>query len=229
MSSYKYSWQMDNLWEEKTYKKTVIHHIKQLKTKKYDFNLIDLPGDLHLRKCIMKGLSLADDTVIIITAENENSDNNGYIKDYLIIAYNMGIRQLIIAINKMDQTKDLKYDKKNFLNIKKKNMINLCKNLGYNIDNIQLVAYSGYTGQYLVNRHEGEDILKINKMNWYKGRTLLESLDELKPPKRNINGPLKISIIDVYRITGIGVVFGGKILSGILKYDMKLIILIKKK
>ena len=140
----------------------------------------------------------------------------------------MGIRQLIIAINKMDQTKDIKYNEKNFLIIKK-NMINLCKKVGYNIDNIQFIAYSGYTGQNLVNRHEDEDILQINKMYWYKGRTLLESLDELKPPKRNIDEPLKISIIDKYQITGCGLVFGGKILSGILKCDMKLILLMKKK
>ena len=173
---------MDNLLEERTYKKTIVHHIKQLKTKKYDFNLIDLPGDLHLRKCIMKGLSLAEATVIIITAEKENTENNDYIKEYLIIAYTMGIRQLIIAINKMDQTKDIKYNEKNFLIIKE-NMINLCKNVGYNIDNIQFLAYSRYTGQNLVNRHEDEDILQINKMYWYKGRTLLESLVELKPLK----------------------------------------------
>ena len=38
--------------EERTDKKTIIHHIRQLKTKKYDFNLIDLPGDLNFRKSI---------------------------------------------------------------------------------------------------------------------------------------------------------------------------------
>jgi len=49
----------------------------------------------------MKGLSLADVAVIIIDAQNENSENDEYIRDYLIIVYTMGIRQLIIAINKI--------------------------------------------------------------------------------------------------------------------------------
>ena len=40
---------------------------------------------------------------------------------------------------------------------------------------------------------------------------------------------MKISIIDKFQITGCGLVFGGKILSGILKCDMKLILLMKKK
>ena len=233
LSSYKFSWLMDKLWDERTYKKTVIYHIKKFETKKYDFNLIDLPGDFNLRKNMIKGLSLADAAVIIITAENEkdgkdlDSKNDDYIKEYLIMTYTMGIRQLIIAINKMDQTKDLIYSEKKFLTIKK-NMINLCKNIGYNIDNIQFVAYSGYTGLNLVKRHEDEDILEINKMNWYKGKTLLESLDELKPPKRDFNGPLIISILNSDKITGFGTVIEGKILSGKLEENMEIIIPLKE-
>ena len=221
VSSYKFSWLVDNIWGERTYKKTIIYHIKKFETKKYDFNLIDLPGDFHLRKNIIKGLSLADAAVIVVTAENENSENDDHIKDYLIIIYSRGIRQLIIAINKMDQTKDMTYFEKNFIKIKK-NMLNLCKNIGYNIDSIQFIAYSGYTGQNLVNKHEDEDTFEINKMQWYKGKTLLESLDEIKPPKRDFDGPLKISVFNTEKITGIGTVVEGKILSGKLKTNTKL-------
>ena len=169
---------------------------------------------------MIKGLSLADAAVIVVTAEKDNAEND-HIKDYLIIAYTRGIRQLIIAINKMDKTKDSIYCEKNFLKIKK-NMENLCKIIGFNINNIQFVPYSGYTGQNLVNKHEDEDIFENNKMNWYKGKTLLESLDEIKPPKRNFDGPLEISICNVYKITGIGTVIRGKILSGQLKINMEL-------
>ena len=48
-------------------------------------------------------------------------------------------------------TKDSKYSEKNFLQIKK-NMANLCKHIGFDIDNIQFIAYSGFTGQNLVNK-----------------------------------------------------------------------------
>ena len=139
----------------------------------------------------------------------------------------MGIRQIIIAINKMDQ-KDLKYSEEIFLNIKKK-MINLCINIGYDIDNIQFIPYSGYTGRNLVNKFEDEDILKKNKMEWYKGKTLLESLDEIKPPKRAFYEPLKISVFNVDMVTGVGIVLEGKILSGQLKKDMEIFISLNKK
>ena len=202
ISSYKYSWLLDRIWDERTYRKTVIPHIKKFETEKYYFNLIDLPGDLKLKKNMIKGLSLAEVAVIIVEADNETNDiiGNGHIKDYLIFAFTMGIRQIIIAVNKMDKTKDSKYSENVFIKIKI-NMINLCINIGFNINNIQVIAYSGYTGQNLVNKYEDDDFSNTNKMEWYKGKTLIESLDELKPPKRTFDGPLIISIFQKDKIT----------------------------
>ena len=125
----------------------------------------------------------------------------------------MNIRQIIIAVNKMDITKESKYSGVIFNRIKKY-MINLCINIGFNINNIQEIAYSGYTGHNLINRYEYEDITHIKQMNWYKGKTLIESLDKLKPPKRNFDSPLIISIFKRDKITGVGTVLEGKILSG---------------
>ena len=220
--SYKYSWLINKTKQERESFKTIMFHINKFETKNYDLNLIDLPGFFGFRKNIIKGLSLADAVVVIVSPENDIPEND-HIKDYLIISYTMGIRQLIIAINKMDEIKDSIYSEKTFLNTKN-NMKNLCENIGFNIDNIQFIPYSGYTGQNLVNKYEDEDNNKTNKMEWYKGNTLLESLDELKPPKRNFNGPLRISIFNVDKITGIGTVLSGKILSGILNTEKELVI-----
>ena len=227
ISSYKYSWLLDRIWDERTYRKTVIPHIKKFETEKYYFNLIDLPGDFKLKKNIIKGLSLAEVAVIIVEADNETNDiiGNGHIKDYLIFAFTMGIRQIIIAVNKMDKTKDSKYSENVFIKIKI-NMINLCINIGFNINNIQVIAYSGYTGQNLVNKYEDDDFSNTNKMEWYKGKTLIESLDELKPPKRTFDGPLIISIFQKDKITGCGTVLEGKILSG--KLDKEIVLCIPK-
>ena len=213
--SYKFSWIVNTTKQERESCQSIIYKIKKFETKKYDFNLIDLPGNFRYRKNIIKGLSFADAVVIVLSA-NE-TDKNDHIKDYLIIIYTMGIRQIIIAINKMDETKDSKDSEKLFLKIKK-NIIDLCEKIGFDIDKIQFIPYSGFTGQNLVNEFEdGDDnknIIKINKMEWYKGKTLIESFDELKPPKRKFDGPLQISALKVEKITGIGPVLVGKILSG---------------
>ena len=222
LQSYKFSWLSDRIWEERTSRKTVIPHIKKLETKKYNFNLIDLPGDFKLKKNIIKGLSLAEVAVIIVEANNDIIDD-GHIKDYLFIAFTMGISQLIIAVNKMDETPDSKYSENIFIEIKKY-MVKLCKKIGFNIYNIQIIAYSGLTGQNLVNRYEDEDLSHINKMEWYKGKTLIESLDDLDPPEREFDDddPLIISIYHYDRIIGIGTVLEGKILSGKLDKNIDL-------
>ena len=230
ISSYKYSWLLDNIWDERTYKKTINPHIRKFETAKYDFNLIDLPGCFKYKKNIIKGLSLAEAVVIIIEANNDINDfiDKEHIKDYLIFAFTMNIRQIIIAVNKMDITKESKYSE-NIFNKIKKYIINLCLNIGFNKNNIQVIAYSGYTGHNLINRYEDEDNTHINHMNWYKGKTLIESLDELKPHKRNFDSPLIISIFYRYKITGVGAVLEGKILSGKLEKDTNLCIPIGNK
>ena len=224
ISSYKFSWLLDRILDERTYRKTINPHIKKFETAKYDFNLIDLPGSFKCKKNIIKGLSLAEAAVIIVEANNNINDfiDKEHIKDYLIFAFSMGIRQIIIAVNKMDITKESKYSENTFNKIKKY-MINLCRNIGFNVNNIQIIAYSGYTGHNLINRYEDEDNFHTNKMNWYKGKTLVESLDELKPPKRNFDSPLIISIFNRIRISNTGTVLEGKILSGKLEKGINLI------
>ena len=65
LGSYKYSWLINILYDERTLIITIIYHIKKFETKKYDFNLIDLLGDIHLRKNMMKVLSLADAKILL--------------------------------------------------------------------------------------------------------------------------------------------------------------------
>ena len=50
ISSYKYSWLLDNILDERKYRKTINPHIKKFETVKYDFNLIDLPGSFKYKK-----------------------------------------------------------------------------------------------------------------------------------------------------------------------------------
>ena len=216
-SEHKYSWLMDKLLEERENDKTTINHLKKFETEKYNFTLIDLPGDFKYIKNIMRGLSLADVVVIIVSTDDQENDND-HIKDYLILTRTMGIKKIIVAINKMDKAN---YSENIFIKIKK-DMKKMCEKIGFNDDNIQFIGYSGYTGQNLLNRYEDEDKLKINKMEWYKGGTLLESLNKIKPPKRPFDKPLIISISGVYKITGVGNVLCGKILSGYLKTGMEL-------
>merc|ERR1712000_571271 len=82
------------------------------------------------------------------------------------------------------------------------------KKVGYNPKNIPFVPISGFHGDNMVDR--------TDKMPWYKGPTLLEALDDIKPPKRPMDKPLRVPIQDVYKIGGIGTVPVGRVETGVL-------------
>jgi len=86
------------------------------------------------------------------------------------------------------------------------------KKIGFQEKNLNVVAYSGFQGDNLI---EGSD-----KMPWYKGDTLLEALDKVEPPVRPVEKPLRLPLQDVYKITGVGTVPVGRVETGILKPGM---------
>ena len=71
-----------------------------------------------------------------------------------------------------------------------------------------------------------------SKMSWFKGWqvkrgtkvtkgfTLLEALDDIEPPQRPTNRPLRLPLQDVYKIGGIGTVPVGRVETGIIKPGM---------
>jgi elongation factor 1-alpha len=55
-------------------------------------------------------------------------------------------------------------------------------------------------------------------MPWYKGGTLVETLDAvIKEPEKPIDKPLRLPVQDVYSITGVGTVPVGRVETGVLR------------
>merc|ERR1711937_941945 len=75
---------------------------------------------------------------------------------------------------------------------------------------------------------EGDNLIeKSTNMDWYNskpycGKTLLEVLDTIKPPKRPTDKPLRLPPQDVYKIQGIGTVPVGRVETGVLKPGMSI-------
>jgi len=82
------------------------------------------------------------------------------------------------------------------------------KKVGYNPDKIPFVPISGFEGDNMIERS--------TNLDWYKGPTLLEALDQINEPKRPSDKPLQ----DVYKIGGIGTVPVGRVETGLLKPGM---------
>jgi len=94
----------------------------------------------------------------------------------------------------------------------KNEVSNFLKKIGYNPEKIPFVPISGWLGDNMLE--------KSTNLTWYKGPTLLESLDGVEPPKRPSDKPLRLPLQDVYKIGGIGTVPVGRVETGILKPGM---------
>ena len=63
-------------------------------------------------------------------------------------------------------------------------------------------------------------IERSTNLDWYKGPTLLEALDQINKPKRPSNKPLRLPFQDVYKIGGFGTVPVGRVETGVIKPGM---------
>ena len=207
--TFKYAWVLDKLKAERERGITIDIALWKFESSKRVFTIIDAPGHRDFIKNMITGTSQADAAVLMI-ASGEGEFEAGFSKDgqtreHALLAQTMGVRQMIVAINKMDTSK---YSEKRYNEIKSELSIYL-KKVGYNPAKIQFVPISGWVGDNMVDRSEN--------MTWYKGPILLDALDELNAPKRPTDKPLRLPLQDVYKITGIGTVPVGRVETGIMK------------
>jgi len=93
----------------------------------------------------------------------------------------------------------------------------MLKLVGYNTSKVQFIPVSGWKGDNLIKKSEN--------MPWYKGPTLLEALDMFEAPEKPIGKPLRIPVQDVYSITGVGTVPVGRVETGIVKTNDKVVVM----
>jgi len=159
---------------------------------------------------MITGASQADAAFLVIAAPSGIQPQT---KEHLWLLRTMGVKNLAILVNKMDEV-DYAEDKFNKV---KEDATTLMKQAGYNPDEVAFVAASGLQGENITK--------KSDKMAWYKGPTVLEQFDKFPAPEKPTNLPMRMPIQDVYEITGIGTVPVGKVETGIMKIGQKVIAL----
>jgi elongation factor 1-alpha len=183
---------------------------KRFDTDKYYFTVIDAPGHRDFVKNMITGTSQADAAVVVVSGiEGPQAQT----REHIFLAKTLGVKQIIIAINKMDAVKPA-YDEAAYKKAVA-DVSTLLKTVGFKVDEIPFIPICAYKGDNCGKRSEN--------MPWYKGDSLLEALNKLKVPASTEGLALRLPIQDVYTITGIGTVPVGRVETGILKPDMKII------
>jgi len=207
---FEFAFVMDNLKEERERGLTIDLAHKKFETPKYYFTIIDAPGHKDFIKNMITGASQADAGVLVVSA-NPSDGIQAQTKEHVFLARTLGVNQLIIAVNKMDMAK---YEQKRFEEIKTE-VSTLLKSVGYKPEEISFVPIASLHGDNVFKKSE--------KMEWYTEGTLMETMDKLKEPEKPTDLPLRLPIQDVYNITGIGVVPVGRVETGVMKINDKVI------
>jgi len=209
--SFKYAWVLDKLKAERERGITIDIALWKFETEKYYFTIIDAPGHRDFIKNMITGTSQADVAILVIASgEGEfeaGISKNGQTREHALLAFTLGVKQMIVLINKMDD-KSVNWSEKRYEEIQKEVSAYL-KKVGYNPKKVPFIPISGWLGDNMVERSAN--------LPWYKGPTLIEALDSIIPPKRPVDKPLRIPLQDVYKIGGIGTVPVGRVETGVLK------------
>ncbi len=202
---FEYAFLLDALLEEQEQNITIDTTQIPFRTELRKYVIIDAPGHKEFLKNMITGAANADAAILVIAANEgvrEQSRRHAYLLSLL------GIRQIIVVVNKMDLAK---YDGARFAEIEKEYRKFLG---GLDLTPRFFIPASAKQGENVARRGEA--------MDWYKGPTLLEAFDQLEGEKLSTELPLRFSVQDIYRFDERRII-AGRIESGVLKVGDNLV------
>ena len=209
-AGFEFAFVMDKVKEEQERGVTIDLSYQEFQTPKYYFTIIDAPGHKDFIKNMITGTSQADAAVVVVAATDSVMEQT---REHIFLSKTLGVGQIIIAINKMDA---VNYAEAKFNKVKE-DVTKLLKTVGFNPEKIPFVPIASL---------KGDNVVKLTgNMPWYKGKSLMETFDTLSPPEKPTTLPLRMPIQDVYTITGIGAVPVGRIETGVMKVNDKIIVM----
>ena len=204
---FEYAYLLDAFEEEQKQGITIDTTRLHFKTEKRDYVIIDAPGHKEFLKNMVSGAASAEAAILMVDAKEgikEQSKRHGYILSLL------GIQKVYVAVNKMDL---VDYSEEKYDEIKR-DFNEFLNTLG--------VYPLGYIPVSAIN---GENIAKkSDKISWYKGESILESIDSLEKAKGVEEKPLRLPVQDIDKFDDRRRI-AGRIESGSLSVGDEIVIL----
>lgn len=198
--------------------------IHRLETPRAVCTLVDTPGNDNYKKIMTTALGQADVAILAVDAtanvestKDDDSDQQrfGYM-EAAQIAYDQGIRQMIVALTKIDD-RGVHLSEKQYNTLVENVGVFLAEEIGFESSKIPFIPISGLNGDNLTHRSPG--------IPWYDGPYLTQALDGVESPVRESFKQLWIPILSVCHVERIGTVAIGTIEAGTLDVGMQVKIL----
>jgi bifunctional enzyme CysN/CysC len=206
---FEYAFLIDALKDERRQNITIDSARVFFKSAKRHYIIIDAPGHIEFVKNMVTGAARAEAALLVIDAQEgiqENSRRHGNLLSML------GIHQVAVLINKMDL---VDFNQTRFETIRKEYIEFLAK---VSLKSVGFVPVSARMGDNISWRSQ--------KMPWYSGPTVLETLDIFQKEQPLINRPFRLPIQDVYRFTAFGDnrrILAGTVASGRAKVGEEIV------
>ncbi|KAB8082390.1 hypothetical protein EE612_004270, partial [Oryza sativa] len=223
--SFAYAWAMDESSEERERGVTMTVAVAYLETKKYRVVLLDSPGHKDFVPNMISGATQADAAILVVDActgsfeagmDGEGGKSVGQTKEHAQLIRSFGVEQLIVAVNKMDA---IGYSKERFEFIKVQ-LGSFLRACNFKDSSVTWIPLSAVENQNLIKIPSD-----VRLTSWYQGFCLLDAIDSLQLPSRDVSKPLILPICDVIKSqsTGQWAAFG-KLETGAIRIGSKVLI-----
>lgn len=211
-----HAWMLDTQAMERERGFTVESSFLRFSSGSFSYTAIDTPGHADYAKNMLSVTSLADVAVLVVSAavgEYEAGIDSGKIRELSLACFTMGIKNIVVLVTKMDDP-SVQYNSTRFEDIKKV-VDKFLKEVGYKQKDVPVIPVSGVSGENLST--------KSSEMGWYGGSPVVDALDALGPINRPAEKPLRLPVLKVHEISGVGTVIVGRVETGSLRTGSKVI------
>eukprot|EP01104_Vermistella_antarctica_P018260 TRINITY_DN66_c0_g1_i2.p1 TRINITY_DN66_c0_g1~~TRINITY_DN66_c0_g1_i2.p1 ORF type:complete len:474 (-),score=180.93 TRINITY_DN66_c0_g1_i2:247-1668(-) len=235
-SSFAFAFYMDRQKDERERGVTIACTTKEFFTPTKHYTVIDAPGHRDFIKNMITGASQADVALLMVPADGnfttaiakgnpKAGEVMGQTRQHSLLINLLGVKQLIVGINKMDCEK-AGYKEARYTEIRDEMSLMLTR-VGWKKDfinkNVPFLPISGWIGDNLIK--------KTTNMAWWKGVDVIRPSDKTKVhidclldalehlvvvPKRDSSKPYRVPLSGVYKIKGVGDVLTGRVEQGVV-------------
>jgi len=184
---FEYAFLLDALKDEQAQGITIDAARVFFKTPARDYIIIDAPGHIEFLKNMITGAARAEAALLVIDANEgvmENSRRHGYMMSML------GIAQVAVLVNKMDL---VDYSQAHFARLESEYRGFLDR---VGVRPSVFIPVAGRGGDNIAG--------PSTRLAWYRGPTVLDTLDAFPSPRAQENQPFRMPVQDVYKFTGRG-------------------------
>lgn len=192
---------LDHLREEREQGITIDTTQTFFKTKNREYQIIDAPGHVEFVRNMVTGAAQASSAVLIIDATEGVMQQT---RRHSFILSLLGIKQLIVVVNKMDK---IDYSKDRF-NMIVNDTQDIFKQL--RMETTHFIPISALDGDNVC--------IPSRNMDWYQGKTLIDVMEELEAASEREDLPCIFPVQDIYKV-GDKRVTVGRLEAGILHKD----------